>query len=209
MTTRSKAQQIMDHLFGIVFASADDTPVAKALDFNEYVSSEDFLMEIDKMMDKLAYTDDKGVFVEISKQGSGLLKTFKQFVAYHNTQNPLYEDSDWIKITRAEFNKFRSTYAGNNAPVVRPSIHQSSNCPSPVNDLVRDFKCGIKKDASQFLTLKDDAAWDNWNCSTMAQARAQNIVEVLDPTYISSTTNDAALFLEKQKFMYAIFKKIK
>ena len=62
-------------------------------------------------------------------------------------------------------------------------------------------------DATQFPSLKDDAAWDNWNRSTMAQARAQDIVEVLDPSYIPTTTEDAALFLEKQKFMYAGFEK--
>ena len=94
MTTRSKAQQIMDHLIGVVLASADDTPVAKALDFNGYVAPEDFLMETDETLDKLTYTDDKGAFVEISKQGFGLLKTFKQFVAHHNLQNPPYEESD-------------------------------------------------------------------------------------------------------------------
>src|SRR5688572_19189780 len=42
----------------------------------------------------------------------------------------------------------------------------------------------------------------------MAQARAQDIVEVLDPAYyIPATADDAALFLEKQKFMYAVFEK--
>ena len=51
MTTRSKAQQIMDHLIGVVFASGDDTPVAKALDFNGYVAPEDFLMETDETLE--------------------------------------------------------------------------------------------------------------------------------------------------------------
>ena len=82
-------------------------------------------------------------------------------MAHHNLQNPPYEESDWIKIIRAEFNKFRSAYTGNNATVVTPSAQQSSNRPTPVIDLVRDFKHGIKRDASQFPTLKDDAAWDN------------------------------------------------
>ena len=41
----------------------------------------------------------------------------------------------------------------------------------------------------------------------MAQARAQDIVEVFDPAYIPATADDAALFLEKQKFMYAVFEK--
>lgn len=78
--------------------------------------------------------------------------------------------------------------------------------PFPV-DVVKDFKCGIKHDIGQFPLLKDDNAWDNWNCSTVAQARAQDIIEVLDTTYTPKTVEDMHLFIEKQKFMYAVFKK--
>ncbi len=59
MTTRSKAQQIINHLIGVVFASGDDTPVAKALDSNGYVAPEDFLMETDETLEQLTYTDEK------------------------------------------------------------------------------------------------------------------------------------------------------
>ena len=69
MTTRSKAQQIMDHLIGVVFASGDDTPVAKALDSNGYVAPEDFLMEKNETLDNLAYTDDKWKAIKIPKSG--------------------------------------------------------------------------------------------------------------------------------------------
>src|SRR5688500_1393150 len=159
MTTQSKAQLIMDHLLGVVFDSKPDTPIAKALEYNGYVAPEDFLMEKDDTLEALTYEDDKG-FVEISKQVAGLLKTFKQFVAHHNTQGPPFKEDDWIKITRVEFHRFRSTYVGITIPVVIPSAQQSSNRPLPPIDLVGDFKCGIKRDASQFPILKDDAAWD-------------------------------------------------
>jgi len=70
-----------------------------------------------------------------------------------------------------------------------PSAHQPYTI-----DLVKDFKHGIKHDIGQFSSLKDDSAWDNWNCSTVAQARAQGIIEVLDPTYLPSTQEDIQLF---------------
>ena len=41
----------------------------------------------------------------------------------------------------------------------------------------------------------------------MAQARAQDVSEVLDLTFKPSTTADSMLFDEKQKYMYAVFKK--
>src|SRR5687768_17395128 len=74
-------------------------------------------------------------------------------------------------------------------------------------DIVKEFKRGIKRDISQFPTLKDDNTWDNWNRSTVAQARAQDIIDVLNPAYIPSTVEDIQLFGEKQKFMYAVFEK--
>src|SRR5687768_4594909 len=160
MTTQSKAQLIMDHLLGVVFDSKPDTPVAKALEYNGYVAPEDFLMERDETLDALTYEDDKEKFVEISKQGAGLLKTFKQFVAHHNTQGPPFEEDDWIKITWADFDKYRSSFAGNTLPIVVPSEKQSFNCRPPPIGLIRNFKRGNKRDASQFPTLKDDAAWD-------------------------------------------------
>ena len=55
--------------------------------------------------------------------------------------------------------------------------------------------------------MKDDAAWDNWNQSTRTQANAQDVADVLDPTYIPPTPDHVALFIEQQKFMYAVFEK--
>ena len=83
---------------------------------------------------------------------------------------------------------------------------KSQSAPPPV-DLVREFCHGIKRNTSQFIPLKDDAAWDNWNRGTIAQARAQDLDEVLDPNYIPATVEATELFKEKQKFMYAMFEK--
>src|SRR5687767_2358760 len=91
--------------------------------------------------------------------------------------------------------------------MVSPSVAQQNVLPATVVDLIKDFKCGICRDASQFSTLKDDATWDNWNRGTIAQARAQDIAEVLNPSYIPSSTEVVELFAEKQKFMYTVFKK--
>ena len=207
MTTRSKAQEIMDHLLLTVFLQVPDSPVQKALEHNGYVAPEDFLMEKDETLDDLEYLDDASKLVKITKAGAGLLKTFKQFVAFSVNEGRIFDDDEWKTITRAEFNTFRSKYSNITVPIVATPMQQSSVRPSPVVNLVRDFKRGIKRDASQFPTLKDDAAWDNWNRSTTAQARAQDIADVLDPSYIPSTQEDIALFLEKQKFMYAVFEK--
>ena len=49
--------------------------------------------------------------------------------------------------------------------------------------------------------------WDNWNQSTTAQAKAQDISNALDPNYVSPNQKTKDLFIEQQKFMYAIFEK--
>ena len=49
--------------------------------------------------------------------------------------------------------------------------------------------------------------WDNWNRSTTAQARAQDISNVLDPNYVPPNQEARDLFIEQQKFMYAVFEK--
>jgi Tfp pilus assembly pilus retraction ATPase PilT len=45
----------------------------------------------------------------------------------------------------------------------------------------------------------------SWKQSTLAQARAQDIADVLDPAYAPSQVEDKLLFEEKQKYLYAIF----
>lgn len=100
-------------------------------------------------------------------------------------------------------------YPNNVVPILIsvPSKQQVKVGLLPAVNLMHDFKHRIKRDAAQFSTLKNDAAWDNWNCGTIAQTRAQDIAGILDPTYIPATTDDADLFLEKQKFMYTVFEK--
>ena len=85
-----------------------------------------------------------------------------------------------------------------------------NNSMSPVQsslDPVREFRRGIKRDIAHFIPLRDDGAWDNWHRATMAQTRAQDVADVLDPTYTPSNPTEIALFDEKQKYMYAVFEK--
>ena len=58
-----------------------------------------------------------------------------------------------------------------------------------------------------FTMLKDDGAWDSWQCSSLAQACVQHVDDVLKPTYTPSITDEKLLFDEKQKYMYAVFEK--
>jgi hypothetical protein len=50
-----------------------------------------------------------------------------------------------------------------------------------------------------------DKQWVSWQCLTLAQACAQDVDDVLNPTFSPSKPEDNLLFEEKQKYLYAIF----
>ena len=76
--------------------------------------------------------------------------------------------------------------------------------PPKQKDLLAEFKKEIKRDASLFIVLKDLKQWDSWHCSTVAQAQAQDVSDVLDPAFQPATWEED-LFEAKQKYMYAVF----
>ena len=82
---------------------------------------------------------------------------------------------------------------------------QPSNYTLPRYSPAELFKKSIKKYPSHFPILKDDQYHDHWNRTFETQARAQDLAEVLDCSYIP-TTDTKDLFQEKQKFMYAVLK---
>jgi len=57
------------------------------------------------------------------------------------------------------------------------------------------------------LTFKDAKQFYSLQHSTLAQARAQDVADILDPIYIPSTLADKDLFSEKQKYMFAVFER--
>ena len=110
----------------------------------------------------------------------------------------------WTKLSADEFDafcigpEFTSHSSGSTSSFGQMGSH---------SDPVRDFCHGIKRDISQFITLRDDGAWDNWHRATVAQARAQDVSEVLDASYKPTNTTEKDLFDEKQKYMYAVLEK--
>jgi hypothetical protein len=170
----------------------------------------------DAVVDNLVYPDadpQVSTMYRLKKGEIGLLKCFIHYVYYRDeTNNPIGDD--WTKITMADFDQFRanlkytsrfSSLSSIKPKVVAstpalPSSSNTSHLPTPV-DL---FKRGIKRDPSVFPTLKDEKFNDQWHRSFANQARAQDLSNVLDSTFVASTASDIALFDEKQKYLYAV-----
>jgi len=124
---------------------------------------------------------------------------------------------DWTAVTKRDFNDCRTSHArlalseksdafttSNPTPTVAPT----PSPPAPKQkDLLSKFKKGIKRDALLFVVLKDLKQWDSWHHSTVAQARTQDVYDVLDPTY-KPLPPEKDLFKAKQRYMYAVFERV-
>jgi len=56
------------------------------------------------------------------------------------------------------------------------------------------------------MVLKDPKQWESWHHSTVAQAQAQDISDVLNPSF-KPATGEKDLFEAKQKCMCAVFER--
>jgi hypothetical protein len=72
-------------------------------------------------------------------------------------------------------------------------------------DLVADFKKGIKRDPSLFPSLKHIDNWPTFKRETMAQAFAQDVVNVFNPKYKPRGSEEKDLFTLQLYYIYAIF----
>ena len=74
-----------------------------------------------------------------------------------------------------------------------------------VKDPVADFKKGIKRDPALFPFLYKDSGWKIFHRDLFIQAKSQDVVEILDHTYVPWNISDKNLFDLKQAYMYGMF----
>jgi hypothetical protein len=85
------------------------------------------------------------------------------------------------------------------------TMNTSSPRVARCRDLVADFKKGIKRDPSLFPSLKHIDNWPTFKHETMAQAFAQDIVNVFNPKYKPRGSEEKDLFTLQLYYIYAIF----
>jgi hypothetical protein len=109
----------------------------------------------------------------------------------------LQTEAEWNTLTVDEFNDFCL-----HVQIVDPSTGTNISVPPPyvaatpatapataaselasARQELESFKQGLKRDSALYPTFRDECTWDNWHCSMMAQARAHDVVEVLDGMY--------------------------
>jgi hypothetical protein len=161
--------------------------------------------------------EDVATIAQVNRGDKNLVKCFLDYVIYRNTSdNPI--DDHWTDITQADFDAYRvsPTYmAARLPPLIIPrtgvigattstAIPLSPSAPARSQTRAELFRRGIKKDPALFPTLKDEKFNDNWHRSFVNQARAQDVSQVLDASYVPTTDEETELFSEKQKYVYAV-----
>jgi hypothetical protein len=106
------------------------------------------------------------------------------------------------------FDDFRISNATTSTQGTLPTVGSGASprpAVSTATYTAHDFKKSIRRDTNAYPVLKDDKHWNNWNRSVISQARAHDVSDVFDRTYVPSTIDGATLFKEKQSFVYLMF----
>ena len=205
--TRQQKHDALKHLFTVVFDQDEDSILFKIAKDNAITSPHDLIALPKVDLELLDYRDDTGERCTITRGHAGLLKAFCAYFKHRRENGNPITDTTWTTLTTEEFDEFRvgDFYAYRTATIPYQGAGSGGIGGIPVP--VREFRRGIRRDITQFIALKDDGAWDNWHRSLVAQARAQDVAEVINPAYKPNTSAEKQLFDEKQKFMYAVFEK--
>jgi hypothetical protein len=124
------------------------------------------------------------------------LHLFKSYCIHRKDQgNPIGDN--WTGITHEDVNDYRIGPDYTLHSLCQPSTTSTATALAPstppvtsqrIRDPIADFKKGIKRDSSSFTVYKDEKQWDTWQRSTLAQARAQDVAEILDRTYVPTSS---------------------
>ena len=136
----------------------------------------------------------------------GLFNTFVGYSIYREIelQDPIDHNDFQNSVTYDDFQKYRGSahsifYINNQLPSAKSSQTRHQRTPA------EEFLHGIKRDSSAFPHLKDAKDWDHYNRMLIAEAHAQKVEAVLDPTYKPLGSQQKDLFRLQNDFLYAVF----
>ena len=146
-------------------------------------------------------------------------------VAYRDCYNAVdqsrnFSAMDWLNVTLADFTSFLEGYAFSaylhrgrtvalgdtglpSFPTRSSTTQHSSSTPS--NSALDAFKKTIKRDPSQFVAFSDRCLWASWNLQFTATARAQDLQDVLNPSFIPKDVDSRAVFRAKNEYLFSVF----
>jgi hypothetical protein len=207
--TRSEMRRdVYVHLIQDILGFDLNHPIPLALKADGADSVPDIIAMTERNIEALRYevTDSDGNVTEekLNNGAQRLLTIIPSFLLHKRNQGTTLTEADWESVTAEEFQHYRASpdfidmRTGRTAPTQPPPTATGNHPSTRPRDTVYDFKRGIKRDPGQFPVLKDDKQWDLWNIDTKAQARSQDVMEVLNPTYNPTTAEDIALLTRRR-----------
>jgi len=124
----------------------------------------------------------------------------------HTNQRPM-TDTDWGRgVTEAQMDEF--IMRGH--VLINPTqpVHQMANAQSSAsrsNTAIDAFRKTIRRDPAHFTVFSDRNEWASWQLAFEATARAQDLQDLLNPTYVPSTSDERDVFDAKQQYMFSVF----
>ena len=77
--------------------------------------------------------------------------------------------------------------------------------PSNSNKELESFQRSIKRCPNDYNKFKDDSRWKQWNRHLKATANSHGLTDILNSSFVPTTTDAIDLFNCQQKFMYSVF----
>jgi hypothetical protein len=202
----------LTHVISNVFVLDNNNPLSLALTKAFIVDIYDILAMPFHYIEWLGYVDDQGNTIMLPNGYRYMVWIIKHYNSYCTADGDPISD-DWKTVTADQFNEYHlsADYANVSSLSGSSPVPSGTVMPSPsasrTRDAVFDFKKGIKRDLGSFLVYKDEKQWDTWQCFTLAQAHAQDVHEILNASYLPTSSEDKQLFVMTQEFMYAVFER--
>jgi len=164
-----------DHVIRQLMGEALDSPLVLALKDGGYDYVEDILTMSKDDIDALEFpekVDDMIVTKPLQRAKCALIRVFQDFIRHLRDENRFMT---YMALTALDFNEYRAGIYVPDQPIPAP-VHATTN--KARNNLVDDFRRGIKRDKTHYTVLKEDKQWDSWKRSTLATARSHGCEDV-------------------------------
>jgi len=206
-------EKVMHDVLGIPDASH---PLRVALDRDGVTSLITLLSLSSSDIENLSYLPEQvdgdpiPRLTKVNAGHRGLIRQFQAWIVFLGVRSGggTLTLEEYENLSPDAFDDFRISNATTSTQGTLPTVGSGASprpAVSTATYTAHDFKRSIRRDTNAYPVLKDDKHWNNWNRSVISQARAHDVSDVFDRTYVPSTIDDATLFKEKQSFVYSMF----
>ena len=195
----------MVHLLGDIFNIASSSTVYKALVYGEVFTPTKFSALNHKTISEMTYETPE-MDRPLNAPQRLILSQSVAWIRLQCTQHgkPLLP-SDWLTFTSNDFEEYVDSLIQEDEEydMVTP-LPPTTNYIS-TSSSASAFQKGIKRDVSQYSSVKEDSFWDVCHHDLLDKDHTHGISEVFDPNYMPQDDDAKELFAVQQAFAYSVF----